>query len=680
MRKRKAIDLTGDSSDSDAGRSLSTSSSRRRKRVSSPPTSSAAPFKQTPTSELSASQRMAAASSFLAPRSTLFGGSGTGVEKRETRHLDTSPEGLAARGKELKTASPKRKKLAATPDQVLSLGVALEATMTAEEQLEDLEYGDGQLLRTTLPERRVGRPKVKGKGKQREEDSDEDDDEEEKASSPNAAVTFDSIVGDDPEKTVVRALIASPAQQIPWVPNHFATTREVKRREPKINKRPKRDADGNELDKHGKIKKMKKAGPSTSRLFSNKTPLLLLHRDDFSESARNSLEKWSLVSTIKPLVQLKKDKEGQLNARFALLLCNDQHRRRFLRFVVSSAKNEANEWARVENALYIQDFPTADDPGSTAALNPTHTRFSSALYTFLTSPSLSLSSSPIFRSLLEELRHIDFSSSDRLELVTSLAGSWEGKGEIRKGGGFDSLARAMRGLEPREKGKWKVEYLTPYGTLPSNKLLSRLYAACTGVSPLDFISQSTPAAIAAKKALDEAEDGKVALIYPSQRALAAAEDGDKEAKYHVRWEGPDYEDAGKRQKAVLRDCVLKSERVNNATMILILHQPLAKDKVDGDDEQYEAFLYVGSHEPTPSSWGAFSTSNDPATCTISQHDLGILYRCATSSTWKGLLEQVDKVVPYERPLKPYGRRDYPAPTVERPPPKPKQKKGGEESD
>ncbi|GAA6005326.1 hypothetical protein JCM10207_002939 [Rhodosporidiobolus poonsookiae] len=686
-RRNRPIDLTA-SSDEDDGTPPPTSTPRPRKkrRASSSAGPSTTPSAQFKPNELSASQRMSAASSFLAPRSTLFGGSGTGVEKRETRHLHIGYHEagfVEDTGKGKAKAAPSTPKKAAQPDSLLVFQPAGSNSGSAAKQLDSLEYSKATLLITTKSAKKAGRKKGKGKKKDddtsADESSDSDSDAEQSFADKVASqVTFDRIVGADPDKTVVRALVASPTMQLPWIPNHFATPKKPKQREAKVagkSRSPKKDDSD---DDRKKIKKAVKR-PATTRLYGNKIPLVLLRGHPLEECA--NLEKWTCVTTLDGAGAVNGKASG-MNAKFALLNCRDPHNRLFLRFALFTADSEARLWQKTENIIWLKDFPFADDAASKPADNATHTAFSSSLYDFLSSPALPLASSAASRPILDLFKLFDFSSSDNVRLVTSIAGSWTGEDEIKHGGGLDSLARGIDSLEPRPGGTWKVEYLTPVGSLPSpTKFLPRFYAACAGVPPIEYLSQASARAQAIKAAFDaqEVKREKLVLVYPSEEALLAAEDGNKEAKYYLKWDEKPvaFESASDGRKGLLRECVLKSGRVNHSTMILIVHSSKPEEKVDGDKKQFEAFLYIGSHTPSPSSWGAFSTPSDastPPTSTLLTHEVGVVYRLATASTLKKLNERINAAMPYERPLGSYEKDDTPASTKERPPPKVKEKK------
>jgi len=133
------------------------------------------------------------------------------------------------------------------------------------------------------------------------------------------------------------------------------------------------------------------------------------------------------------------------------------------------------------------DFPQQTSPTGgflptgygSAFANKTHTEFSRSLVNFLLKD-LQLPQSSEYRSFAEPLGQIDFSSSSKVRLVHSLAGTFETDEDIEKAGGefslctpstkfrwltspssgagLVSLAQAVRELKTFENGTWKVEY------------------------------------------------------------------------------------------------------------------------------------------------------------------------------------------------------------------------------
>lgn len=328
----EVLTLSSDSSD-DSSYSLSASTrtaktKTRKKRSSSSTTATTAgssSFSFSSSSKtLSTTQRFANSSSFLAPRSKLFGGSGTGAEALPKLTLGREP---SENGVVVLASPPKaRRKSSLFTDATLEGMMVMGGS--AEEQLERLEYGEGQLLLTT-PGRKPGRKKGKGKGKGKKKAGSDDDDEDEDESeeeeddekekhvqlADSELVNFDKIVGPDPDKTVVRAFVSTPRPQLPWLNHRFATTKEPKPRQepivPKLKKKKqKKNSDDEEDDKKDKPKRV--AVPT--RTYAGRIPLFYLHQHSINEGA---VKKKSIV-THQPAVDLE-GKKWKMGAKFALV-------------------------------------------------------------------------------------------------------------------------------------------------------------------------------------------------------------------------------------------------------------------------------------------------------------------------------------------------------------------------
>lgn len=507
---KRALDLTGDSSDS-ADPSYAPSRRRTRTRSSSAPAE--------PEALTSTAARFAAASPFLAPRSTAFGGTGTGLENRPAP-VSASAAGVgtgkAGKGKgrakvkgrdvPLDTdapASPSKQKkrkgalgVAASPDGVLSFafqnGEAAKASQA--EQRKRLEFADGKLLITTFVKEKRGRPRTKGKetgkGRKKRQDSSSeassssDDDSDDQST----RIDLDTIIGTDPDKLVVRALVASPRMQVPWTPHRLATTRENKPRE---SKKTKGKGDMSDDDDRKK-KKEKEKTPTYTRNYADKIPLFLLH----DEADTSEWKEWTNVVSHRPqgggmdaklvVVRSKRCRLGAHKANLVLQMVRIKppSQRHSLRIAIHTSTMDVNAWKKTENSIWVQDFPQlASAPPASPSLNPTHTPFSSGLLDFLLlfATGVPKTKTAAYKSFTDPFRLFDFSASKDVRLVTSLAGSYDGPDAVDQGGGMTSLAKAIEGLQPREKGKWKVEYLVRRWTFPTFARL--LIAADTRTCP-----------------------------------------------------------------------------------------------------------------------------------------------------------------------------------------------------
>lgn len=103
--------------------------------------------------------------------------------------------------------------------------------------------------------------------------------------------------------------------------------------------------------------------------------------------------------------------------------------------------------------MWCQDFPLQTSPSSgtlptgyeSAFTNPTHTEFSHKLVEFLFND-LQLPKAAEYASFAEPLGQVNFSASDKIRLVHSLAGTFETDEEIEKAGGEDFRERRASDL------------------------------------------------------------------------------------------------------------------------------------------------------------------------------------------------------------------------------------------
>lgn len=319
------LDLTGfSSSDSDSDDAYSPSpprrgnkASRRKRSASNRSTSPGRGHGQ----EVPLHAQFAATSAFLAPKSGAFGGPGTGVAARPKIRLRSQDDGkggtVMVKVVEGEEPAPRQ----AAPDGVLKFTFLDAGAPSQGDQLAKLEHPEGTLLRTDYVKEKRGRPKDKGKKKSGHVSSDEDDDDASPSVTPaldsddEDFVNLDSIVGKDAGWSTVRALVAAPSMQIPWLDNRFATPHMSKPRDPdrpSKRKKKKLDSDGNE--KVPKPHKIRLYGSHpTKKAKDVKPPLLLVHH----EPIKHPLKDTTLSHT--PDVDLGKDVNGGMHASFFLV-------------------------------------------------------------------------------------------------------------------------------------------------------------------------------------------------------------------------------------------------------------------------------------------------------------------------------------------------------------------------
>ncbi|GAA5937989.1 hypothetical protein JCM3775_002418 [Rhodotorula graminis] len=667
------LDSASDASSSPEPAAAAASSTRRRAKARDRSPSPATGHGQ----EVPLHARMAAQSSFLAPRSKLFGGQGTGVEDRPPAHLDLTSSGNGTatgkgkgKGKAQAVDGDDVAPYKGRPDGVLPF--SLEAgkdgapTLSIADLRAKLEYPDSETLKTTYVKEKRGRPKGKGKKKKRRSSSSDSSASSDSDSSASDSgddidpVGIDNIVGTDAGWDTVRALVVAPSFQQPWMQNRFSTEHMTKPRDPDTPAARKKQK-ARKSSEPPKPQKIRLYGSHESRKASQvKPPLLLVHKAPFAHDVKDPV-----VSHL----------SSNMHASFFLIVRKTpSSSRHHLRLAICTATGDEGCWKKTENAIWVQDFPQLAAPVSPAD-NPTHTDFSLSFLAFLSSPRLGAAAKAKYSAFAHAFGGFDFSSSNEVQLVTSLAGDFSSEDGLVEAGGLDSLARAISNLEPNARCKVKVEYLTATTDRLPRKFLEHLHAAAQGVPPHEYEQQESARAqhAAAQWNMPSAKDAdKVVVVYPTEDELAKAAGKSKEEQYHVEWLGKEYGalKSSDQRKSVLRKAIMKSGRLNHAN--------------DGSaPSQYEAFLLVGSHTPTPASWGeySFSASQPAPSVKVQQHNVSVVYRCASSATWAGLKDQINEQMPYERPLKRYDEDDEPAPTAgPRPEPKKRGRKAKEKDD
>lgn len=145
------------------------------------------------------------------------------------------------------------------------------------------------------------------------------------------------------------------------------------------------------------------------------------------------------------------------------------HERFHLRIATGRPEATPEAWTGVEHAIWVEDLPRLAQPATSVDANRTHTDFSRSLVKFLRSGSLNLrktgkvgaARSAALASLEQNLRLVDFSSSESVRLVASHTGSYVGAGDVSGAGGLSNLAETVASLSPScdGAGEWQVEYI-----------------------------------------------------------------------------------------------------------------------------------------------------------------------------------------------------------------------------
>ncbi|GAA5995691.1 hypothetical protein JCM5350_007120 [Sporobolomyces pararoseus] len=624
--KRKATKsraYESEEEDSDYEVSVSTSTKKKKKKDPSPSPAFG---------EVAARMRKAG----IGPRSVAFGGEeGLSAIAAERYRGGREKVSLRASGDSSEPKKPRRRK-----SETKDLGNSLLCFQPLKPRAPQvLKYPQPQVLVTTF--------KDKKKKKKKKDDSDSSEVEEDSEDDENA-VNFGRII-EKPER-VQRAVVAGPSPQVPWSINAFGKLSVPSNRPPrKKTKVEEEEEDDSDEDEKKKKKKKEKGPKKPTRTYRDDKALLVIHNKRFE--AKSKIDTYKTIMTHRP------GAGKTMNARFLCMMYTEPVNQRLsLRIAITNAEPTAENYAKTENIIWVQDFPEVDQSklkdnrdSTIPSRNTTHTDFSVGFFK-LFGGGTSLpqkSESESFVAMMEE--NFDFSTSASVQPVLSVAGKYDDEGEALEAGGFTSLAKAMTNFGVSHKGAWRIEYITPLSLPINEKFLKNLYAAAMGVSPLELIEQETEAAKQAKK---EYNREKIKLGYPTCDRVEASI-GSSIGQYYLRFEINDDLDfdripsndarriCGSDDYTILHDFELKSGRINHSNVLLIYHtNPQGPVK-------YEAFVYIGSHTPTIQSWGKYKTSNGTTTLNLANSEFGVLTRLAADS-WKELTVKMNEFVPYKR--------------------------------
>ncbi|KAL8279939.1 hypothetical protein RQP46_007789 [Phenoliferia psychrophenolica] len=328
----------------------------------------------------------------------------------------------------------------------------------------------------------------------------------------------------------------------------------------------------------------------------------------------------------------------------AIVLCY----KKFMRVVIPSANMIDFDWERIDNVLYIQDFPlrapSTSDVGTTPANNPTHTRFSKDFLKALKK----LAVPPKF---LVPFRDFDFSKSDEVQLVVSNQGKewyqWDG---MNDGGGIVSLANSVKALGFSAGGVWQIEATGSSIGQYSDNWLAQFYSACKGSHPEEWLTSKnkTEPGLAPGKRLP------IKIVYPTLAEVDASRGGRPGGGTlffpEKRWKDKNF------PKNLLHQGRSKRKGVIAHTKTIIaIHRP---DATSPPGSKSEGYIYVGSHNFTPSAWGTLMYTTSGPGITIPNYEMGVIVPLK-GDTIAEIEKDATERASFQRPLHPYGPDDVP---------------------
>ncbi|GAA5826158.1 hypothetical protein JCM11251_007186 [Rhodosporidiobolus azoricus] len=393
--------------------------------------------------------------------------------------------------------------------------------------------------------------------------------------------------------------------------------------------------------------------------FPDETPLLLVMQGP--DNGRGELG----LCKLKPnsYIQLVADKKPFAYRGCMHTKLNIYYHATFVRIIIPTANAMSYDYETMDNAVFVQDFPVrqplpanfVEDDDSGPFTNPTHTDYSKRFFQvcyLLGVPKKFVKISQLY----------DYSASADVRLVQSMQGkfSLNEPAEANKGGGLCALAKAVASHQFAPGGRWEIEVTgSSLGQL-SPSWLAQFYAACQGVSPLSYFpgrngrkgSTNPPEDVVSAGSLKHPVRLPIKLMFATEKEILGswqgAEHGGTTFCRPTQWNGKSY------PRHLFHRQESKRDRVPAHTKIILAlkkyKDPTAQTAV------HEGWMYLGSHNFTPSAWGALQNGVGGPQIANNNYELGVVIPIRANSA-EELEKKASEMVTYKRPLVPYSRDD-----------------------
>ncbi|KAI0325269.1 phospholipase D/nuclease [Cubamyces sp. BRFM 1775] len=407
--------------------------------------------------------------------------------------------------------------------------------------------------------------------------------------------------------------------------------------------------------------------PWVYKFFALGTPVIAVDHSPTGEQLGDASLKIVLPNWIRTTPFLRNG-FGCMHMKFMLLFYKTGR----LRIIVSTANLVEYDWRDIENSVWVQDVPKRPEPVNPPAntedfaasmVRVLHAlNVAPALVNHLNTDHPNL---PLKR--LEHLRsHWDFSRV-KAALVPSLAGKHEGWPKVILTG-HTRLMKAvmdMGAVTPQHKElvlECQGSSIGNYSTMWVNEF----YKCARGESPQKWLEMT-------KARRSKTPYPPVKILYPTtqyvrESVLGEAGGGTMFCR-RKQWEGANFPRNLFHQSRSRRGRVLMHSKMILGTFqdkqgTLDGRQRASTtpsdsgssergEGDDGDKEPLVGWLYVGSHNFTPSAWGTLSGSGFSPVLNINNYELGIVLPLRSQ-------EEIDRLVCWERPPPKYAPgRDEP---------------------
>ncbi|KAM0749822.1 phospholipase D/nuclease [Meredithblackwellia eburnea MCA 4105] len=334
---------------------------------------------------------------------------------------------------------------------------------------------------------------------------------------------------------------------------------------------------------------------------------------------------------------------GAMHTKLTILYYHD-----FCRVVIPTANQVDYDWDRIDNAMYIQDFPLrfkAEEDKVSPLHNPTHTNFSRDLLKALKSHSVP-------KKFAAGFSMYDFSSSADVQLVVSIQGPAWGWEDVEKMGGISSLANAVKACKFSKGGRWEIEATGSSLGQASENWLNNMMAACAGVHPESYLGPKQ------KQSKDFPSGHKcpIKIVYPTldevDNSHGGRPGGGTMFFQEKMWHSNNFP-----KHLLYRGQSKRKGVIAHTKTIVAIKRP---GKSDDPNYRPEAWIYVGSHNFTKSAWGEMiwsHTGRGPG-ITIGNYEMGCLIP-VRGKTIEEVERKVNEMVTFKRPLEKYSSSDEP---------------------
>ncbi|KAG8849219.1 hypothetical protein FRB91_010158 [Serendipita sp. 411] len=411
--------------------------------------------------------------------------------------------------------------------------------------------------------------------------------------------------------------------------------------------------------------------------FSSETPVILVNqpRDNGDAEVKNILPNWVMTM---PFLRAGR---GAMHVKLMLLFYKSGR----LRIAIPTANLIDYDWRDIENTAWVQDFPPLNRP--IIGKDGNASSFASTLQMVLTK----LNIPNALGAMLIDHPNLPLQSVDMLskgwsfskatvKLIPSMAGKYEGWHQVLRQG-HTALMKAIIDIgahagQTKRKARISESELvvecqgSSIGTY-SPQWLQEIHSSCSGISPEKWLDKS-------KASRAKLPTPPIRILFPSLKTVTSSilgtDGGGTMFCRESQWNGANFprelfHDSNSKRGGVLMHTkmILGLWKPKSSPSISSLVTSKGKqidvweeddDTEEDEDEEIQeiepnaaGWLYVGSHNFTPSAWGNLSGSSFTPIMNITNYELGVLIPLSEKPTVAE--KQANELVSWIRPPRKY---------------------------